>query len=79
MFESITKENRRYYVVADGERFRTRTFGQAVFVGKVAINGGLHDVRLIEEYDLFSRVAGKGWQHVDHQEFDRSSLLVADE
>lgn len=79
MFESITKEIRRYYVIADGERFRARTFGQAVFVGKLAVYGGLHDVRLIEEYDLFGHVAGNGWRCIDHQEFDRTSLLTASE
>ena len=75
MFEAKIKENRRYYVVVDGERFRIRTFEQAVHVGQKAVKGGYPGARLVEEYDLFKYAPGAGWKHIDHQEFDRTTLL----
>ena len=75
MFEARTKENRRYYIEIGDERIPFRTQTLAVFAGRAAVKDGCDSVRLIEEYDLFSRSGGKGWQHIDHQEFDRTSLI----
>lgn len=69
---------RRWYLDIAGERFRFSTKRLAVIIGRQA--RALDDsVRLIEEYDLFA--VGPSWseargKHIDHQEFDRTTLLT---
>ena len=75
MFGSKTKENRRYHLEVNGEKSRFNTRSLAIITGKTLRSVGIKDVKLIEEYDLFAWTQDSIWKHLDHQEFDRSSLL----
>lgn len=71
-----TKTIRRWHLLIAGEKIPFRTKGLAVSVGKAARDLG-HDIRLIEEYDLWDRGGETRSDLVllDHQEFDRTFLI----
>ncbi len=76
MFESRTKQVTRYFLTIDGEKIRFRTKRLAIRAGKTARTATEKDIRLTEEYDLFTKDVNGNTILLDHREFDRSNLLT---
>lgn len=75
MLELKTKKNTRWFLrFPDRSKIYVRTKEQAISLCASVREEGI-DCRLIEEYDLFV-IRPEPIKHIDHKEFDRTSLAI---